>query len=124
MSSKRIADPEALRALRDKAKADIELRGGPKDVTVTVHMGTCGIAAGARDVLAQLADELPVAAADTVTVRQTGCAGLCDQEPTMTVTDQAGNEVRYGSLNKEKVHDIVRKHVLGGTPVQGYIIRS
>jgi len=124
MGSKKLANAEALRALRDKAKADLEVRSGPKDVAITVHMGTCGIASGARDILAQLVDELPDSAADSVCLRQTGCAGLCDQEPMMTVSDQAGNEVRYGNLDKAKVHEIVHEHVLGGTPVQSYIIRS
>lgn len=122
MGKKKIASAEDLRSLREKAKAEIDLRGGTKDVAITVHMGTCGIASGARDVLTQLADEL-IGASDEVTLRQTGCAGLCDQEPMVTVTDRAGHEFRYGRLDKKKIHEIVHDHVFGGKPVQDLIIR-
>ena len=124
MGKKKIASVEQLRALRDRAKAKVALRAGPKDVAITVHMGTCGIAAGARDVLAQLADELAEAHADDVTIRQSGCSGLCDQEPMITVRDAAGTEVRYGHLDARGVREIVREHVLGGHPVPDYIIRT
>ena len=121
MAKKKLGSAQDLRALREKARADIDLRTGPKDVAITVHMGTCGIAAGARDVLSQLADELGEAGGE-VTLRQTGCAGLCDQEPMVTVTDKAGHEVHYGRLDRKKVHEIVQEHVIGGKPVQDLII--
>jgi len=121
---KKVRSPEELNALRERAKAEIDLRVGSKDMAILVHMGTCGIAAGARDVLAQLAQELADGRVDNVTLRQSGCAGLCDQEPMMTVTDQAGTEFHYARLDKKKVHEIVRDHVLGGKPVPDYLIRT
>ena len=121
MGKKKLGSAQDLRALREKARADVDLRTGPKDVAITVHMGTCGIAAGARDVLSQLADELGEAGGE-VTLRQTGCVGLCDQEPMVTVTDKAGHEVHYGRLDRKKVHEIVQEHVIGGKPVQDLII--
>ena len=122
--SERIKSPQDLKKLQERAKADIDLRSGPKDVRITVHMGTCGIAAGARDVLAALVSDLAAAAADNVTVQQTGCAGLCDQEPMMTVTDKAGGTFRYGRLDKQKIGEIVREHVVGGQPVVEHLIKA
>jgi NADP-reducing hydrogenase subunit HndB len=122
--SKRITSPEDLKALQERAKSEIDLRTGQKEMRITVHMGTCGIAAGARDVLTALMQELGQASADNVTIRQTGCAGLCDQEPMMTLTDKAGGSFRYGRLDKNKVRDIVERHVLHGRPVQEYMIRA
>ena len=81
-------------------------------------MGTCGIAAGARDVLAVHADELARPAVTNVTLRQSGCAGLCEQEPMITVTRQERHDYRYGQLDKAKVDEIVREHLVGGTPVE------
>jgi NADP-reducing hydrogenase subunit HndB len=118
----RINSPKDLKALQEKAKKEIDLRSGQKDMRITVHMGTCGIAAGARDVLAALLNELGPAA-DRVTVTQTGCAGLCDQEPMLTLTDKAGGSFRYGRLDKNKVGQIVREHVLRGQPVLEYMIK-
>lgn len=113
----KISSPKDLLALREKAKAEMDLRGGPKDVQITVHMGTCGIAAGARDVMSALASELENAAVDYVTLRQTGCAGLCDREPMITVVDKQGQQFRYGKLDAKKVRNIVQEHVVGGNPV-------
>jgi (2Fe-2S) ferredoxin len=121
--AKRISGPRDLKALQEKAKADIDLRGGQKEMRITVHMGTCGIAAGARDVLTSLMGELGSAKVDTVTIQQTGCAGLCDQEPMVTLTDKSGGTFRYGRLDRNKVGEIVREHVLRGVPVNEYMIK-
>ncbi len=121
--AKRIASPADLKALRERAQSDIDLRTGQKDMRITVHMGTCGIAAGARDVLGALMSELSENQVEQVSVTQTGCAGLCDQEPMLTVTDKAGGTFRYGRLNKAKVGVIVREHVLRGQPVLEYVIK-
>jgi len=121
--AQRITSPQDLKALQEKAKAEIELRTGQKDLRITVHMGTCGIAAGARDVLAALMNALAAADAKNVTITQTGCAGLCDQEPMLTLTDKSGGSFRYGKLDKHKVGEIVREHVLRGQPVVEYLIK-
>jgi len=86
-------------------------------------MGTCGIAAGARDILAAILNALGAAGAENVSVQQTGCAGLCDQEPMLTLTDKAGGTFRYGRLDKHKVGEIVREHVLRGQPVVEYLVK-
>lgn len=121
--AKRITGPQDLKALQEKAKKDLDLRSGQKEVRITVHMGTCGIAAGARDVLAALLGELHGPAAEKVTVTQAGCAGLCDQEPMLTLTDKAGGSFRYGKLDKRIVGEIVREHVLRGQPVVEHLIK-
>ena len=122
MGKKKIISVEDLNAIREKTRSEIDLRTGLKDLAITVHMGTCRIAAGARDVLTQFAEELNQAAIKNVTLRQTGCVGLCDQEPMVTVSDQKGNMIHYGGLNRNKVTEIVREHVVGGKPVREYIV--
>ncbi len=119
----KITSPKDLKALQEKAKADVDLRSGPKDLRITVHMGTCGIAAGARDVLAAFMDVLGRNGVENVSLQQTGCAGLCDQEPMATLTDKQGSSFRYGRLTKQKVGEIVREHVLRGLPVNEYLIK-
>jgi NADP-reducing hydrogenase subunit HndB len=121
---KKINSPEALNQLRDRARAEFDLRDAPKETQITIHMGTCGIAAGARDVFAQLSTELFEAKVTNVTLRQSGCIGLCDREPMMSMTDREGARFIYGNLNKTKIHDIVQSHIIGGTPVLQYIIRT
>jgi (2Fe-2S) ferredoxin len=121
--AERIKGPKDLKALQEKAKAEVDLRSGQKDMRITVHMGTCGIAAGARDVLTALMGEMGAARVNNVSIQQTGCAGLCDQEPMITLTDKSGGSFRYGRLNKNKVGEIVREHVLRGVPVNEYMIK-
>jgi NADP-reducing hydrogenase subunit HndB len=122
--SKRVANPGELNALRDKAKSDVELRGDPKEISITVHMGTCGIAAGARDILSTFMTELSAANIENVTLRHAGCAGLCDQEPMMTLKDKSGREYRYGKLDKVKVREIIEGHLKSGKPVEKFLIKA
>jgi NADP-reducing hydrogenase subunit HndB len=121
---KKISTPADLKAVKAKAIAEIELRNGKKDVRVTVHMGTCGIAAGAREILTEVMNGVRSAKADNVTIQQAGCAGLCDQEPMVTVTDKSGNSHIYGKLDKNKVRRIVNEHVLSGNEVQEFLVRT
>jgi (2Fe-2S) ferredoxin len=120
----KISSPADLKQLQEQVKADLDLRSGQKDVRITVHMGTCGIAAGARDVLTALMSELGRNSITTVSLQQTGCAGLCDQEPMLTLTDKAGSTFRYGRLTKNKIGEIVREHVVRGVPMNEYLIKA
>ena len=121
---KKIKDPQDLNAFREKVKSEIDLRTGEKDMRIAVHMGTCGIAAGARDVLAQLVEELQRAQIGNVTVRLSGCIGLCDQEPMLTLVDKSDTEFCYTRLNGTKVREIVHQHVLENQPVVEYMVTT
>ena len=118
----KISSPKDLAALREKAREAIALRTGPREITITVHMGTCGIAAGARETLSALAEAIEQEGVKNVTLRQSGCAGLCDREPMITLTDKAGKEYRYGKLNNERIRTLVQEHVVKGNPVMDYLI--
>jgi NADP-reducing hydrogenase subunit HndB len=121
----KIKNPADLLAMATKAKEGIDLRAGAKEVQVTVHMGTCGIAAGARDVLADFLQEISAAGLTNVSLHQAGCAGLCEQEPMITITDADGKVFHYGLLeDKAMVHEIVERHLVGGAPVDVYLIKS
>jgi len=120
----KITSPDQLKALAAKAKADIDLRDGRKERQVTVHMGTCGIAAGARGIVAAFMTEMADAGVTDVSLHQSGCAGLCEEEPMATITLADGTLYRYGLLDKDKVHTIVVNHLVGGTPVEAYLIKT
>ena len=122
MTTRKIHSRQDLQELRDRLRNEIAVREGPQDFQITVHMSTCGIAAGARDVLTQLAAELEEAGIENVTLRHAGCLGLCDREPMMTVRDRNETEVRYGNLDRKRVHEIVQEHVIGGQPVDKYVV--
>ncbi len=122
--SVKIKNPEDLKKLRDQARGEVDVRSGPKEIRITVHMGTCGIAAGARDIMAELSEQLAGAGVENVTLHQSGCLGLCDQEPMLTFSDKSGLDYLYVRLNREKAREIVASHVLKGKPVQEYILEE
>jgi NADP-reducing hydrogenase subunit HndB len=120
----KIKSPADLLAMANKAKEGIDLRSGAKETKVTVHMGTCGIA-GARDVVVAFITEIGDAKLDNVTIHQSGCAGLCEMEPMATVQSADGAVYHYGRLeDRDKVHEIVRSHLVGGRPVSAYLVKS
>ena len=91
-------------------------------VTVDVHMGTCGIAAGARGVFSALQGEIERLEMKTVKLRVTGCAGLCSMEPMITVQLPGQAPVKYGRLDAAKTREIFYSHVLGGHPKAEYAV--
>ena len=111
----------------DKIKRRVEsiqrLReGGPYKAKIVVHMGTCGIAAGARKVLSALLKAIEEKNIKDVMVTTSGCAGLCSSEPMMTVEIQGETPVKYIKLDEEKVNRILEEHILGGRPVKEYAL--
>jgi NADP-reducing hydrogenase subunit HndB len=111
-----------LKKIKDKQKATFTLREGGYRAKITVHMGTCGIAAGARDVMTELLDEIERAKTEDVITTTSGCAGLCAREPMVTVELLNKPPVKYGDITKEKIIEIFNEHVLGGNPVEKYAL--
>ena len=91
-------------------------------VSVDVHMGTCGIAAGAKNIYLTLLEEMGKAAVTNVKLKITGCAGLCSMEPMITVLIPGQSPVKYGKLDDKKVREIFYSHILGGHPKVEYAI--
>ena len=105
-----------LRKLRDDKKGDLRKRESEgKEIQVIVGMGTCGIAAGAKQTLDAFITGLDENKLDNVLVRQTGCMGLCHSEPTVEIIDPGSGvpAVIYGNVNAEVAKEIIRKHIIG-----------
>lgn len=112
-----------LAKIREKTKHQTTLRQGAGRVKITVHMGTCGIAAGARDIMTAVLKEVEVRNLHDVLVTNSGCAGLCSQEPMLTV--EAVNEpapVKYVFVTPDKVKKIFDSHILKGQVVKEYAL--
>jgi NADP-reducing hydrogenase subunit HndB len=98
------------------------LREGAGRAKITVHMGTCGIAAGARKIMSTLMDELEKQNITDVILTSSGCAGLCSREPMATVELKNEAPVKYVDLTPEKIRKILSEHVIGGKIVQEYAL--
>lgn len=110
---------EDLAKIQEAARYKIALRQGAGRVRINVHMGTCGIAAGARGILTAVMKEIEVRNLHDVIVTNSGCAGLCSQEPMMTI-EVLGEPapVKYVLLTPEKITKIIDVHVLKGQVVR------
>ena len=105
-------------------KKVINLREGAGTAKVVVHMGTCGIAAGARAVMTSLIDEIDKKNLEDVLLTISSCAGLCSREPMITVQLQGKPAVKYVDVTSEKALEILEKHVLGGEIVKEYALAA
>lgn len=113
---------EDLKKIKDEYKATLALREGGNRAKITVHMGTCGIAAGARNVMDALLDEMTKNNITDIIVTTSGCAGLCSREPMATVEVVNEAPVKYCYLNGEKVRKVFREHLIGGKIVEEYAL--
>lgn len=114
--------PEDLEKIRERMTRTMNLRDGGARAKVTVHMGTCGIAAGARKIMNSLLGLLEEKDVNDVVITTSGCAGLCSREPMMTVELKGQAPVKYVDLDEEKTQKIFSAHVLSGEVVEEYAL--
>lgn len=113
---------EDLKRIKEEVKGTVNLRDGSARVKVTVHMGTCGIAAGARAVMNALLKEIEARKVQDVILTSSGCAGLCNHEPMMTVEIQGAAPIKYCRLDESKTRKIFAEHIIGGQAVVEYAL--
>jgi NADP-reducing hydrogenase subunit HndB len=111
-----------LAKIRDKVKRTANLRQGKARAKITIHMGTCGIAAGARDILTALMAEIDEKHLKDFIVTTSGCAGLCSREPMATVEMKGKAPVKYVELTPKKIVEILKQHVLNEIIVKEYAL--
>ncbi|MFH1114098.1 MAG: (2Fe-2S) ferredoxin domain-containing protein [Pseudomonadota bacterium] len=111
-----------LKKIKERERSRMVLREGEFRAKITVHMGTCGIAAGARDIMGVFRDEIAKREITDVMLTNSGCAGLCAKEPMITVEVVEQAPVKYIKLTKEKARRIFEEHVLGGSPVEDFAL--
>lgn len=111
-----------LRKIKDEVQIKNALREGGYTACVTVHMGTCGIASGAREVMRALLENLAKSKRKDIRVTTSGCIGLCSHEPLITVERLKETPVRYAMVDSEKMNRIFKEHVIGGEPVVEYTL--
>jgi NADP-reducing hydrogenase subunit HndB len=111
-----------LQAIREKVQNRVNIRNANQDnIRVVVGMATCGIAAGARPVLNELAEKVAEKnLTDKITVSQTGCIGLCQYEPIVEVYVPGKEKVTYIKMDVDKADEVLERHLIGGHVVDKY----
>jgi len=113
---------EELRNLREAKKKEMSQRdGSAKSAQIIIGMGTCGIAAGAKDAFDAFLDELSSHDIKDAKITQTGCMGLCFSEPTVEVDVPGMPRVIYGNVDGKVARRIVREHLVGKALVSDHI---
>ncbi|MBN2125377.1 MAG: (2Fe-2S) ferredoxin domain-containing protein [Deltaproteobacteria bacterium] len=103
-----------LKSIKERVRKDTALREGGATVKITVHMGTCGIAAGAREVMDALLQEMAETDRQDIRVITAGCMGMCSSEPNVTVEMQDKDPVIYQHMDSRKMRQVFKRHVLLG----------
>lgn len=114
--------PEDLDKIAQRMRKVISLREGAARAKIIVHMGTCGIAAGARTITTALMEEIEKKDLKDIILTISSCAGLCSREPMITVELKDEPPVKYVDLTAQKAKEILEKHVLGGKIVKEYAL--
>ncbi|MEC9488107.1 MAG: (2Fe-2S) ferredoxin domain-containing protein [Halanaerobium sp.] len=113
-----------LRALRKSLQEQSRLSEIQGKKRVIVSMGTCGIAAGARDVIKAILDEVNKRDLEDIIVTQTGCLGLCEKEPVLQVEIPGQHSVTYGYVDENKARRIVANHLVNGQIIGDWVIEN
>ncbi len=115
---------EDLKRVKEEALAAMKLRDSGSRCKVVIAMGTCGIAAGAREVMSAILDELEKRGLADVAVTQTGCKGLCDREPMLDIIKPDQPAITYGNITPDKARTIVAQHIANDSVVSDWVVRS
>ncbi len=105
---------EGLARIKERVQKEDPFTAGKKRAKITVHKGTCGIAAGAQKVHDTVMEELSNNNVDDVMVTTSGCMGICCREPLITVEERDKDTIIYEFLDKDKIKQIIKEHIIGG----------
>lgn len=114
---------EDLKRIREQALQKRQAKASSGAAQISVAMGTCGIAAGARDTMKSILNYIETNNLSGIVVTQTGCIGLCEKEPIVQVTAGEGEKVIYGKVTARVVERIMKEHIQGGQPVSEFVIQ-
>ncbi|HUU26700.1 MAG TPA: (2Fe-2S) ferredoxin domain-containing protein [archaeon] len=113
---------EDLTRIRENIRRLTKLRKGGKRAKITVHMGSCGVASGAKKILSAVTETIEKNKILDVIVTTSGCAGLCSREPMATVEIVGQSPVKYVDLTEKKIVEIIERYILEGELVEEYAL--
>lgn len=112
-----------LEKLRQEVFEEQRQQAGSVQAQVLVAMGTCGIAAGADATLKSIQEMISARHLAGIQVSQTGCVGLCGQEPVIQVICSDGTQITYGKVTPKVARRVISEHLIGGTVLQDYVVQ-
>jgi len=111
---------DELRKLRENVQKNINTRTDT-GTTIYVGMGTCGIAAGARETMHAIMEELDKRAIDAH-IATVGCIGMCALEPLIDIEQAGKPRITYGNMTADKAAKLVESHLVNGEVVDEWVV--
>ena len=111
---------EDLKRVREEAQQSMKVRMDT-GTTIIVGMGTCGIAAGARDTMHAIMEELAKRKIDAH-VTTVGCIGMCVKEPLVDIEQAGQPRVTYANVKPEMVPQLIEQHLVKNRPVAEWVV--
>ncbi len=111
---------DELKRIREDAQKDLKVRL-ETGTTITVGMGTCGIAAGARETMHAILDELQKREIDAH-VTTVGCIGMCASEPLVDIEQAGTGRITYANVKPAMVPRIIEEHLINGRVVNEWVL--
>ena len=103
-----------LKKIKEETAKSTSIRDGDANIKITVHMGTCGIAAGARGVMNALMEEMAEADRQDIRIVASGCMGMCSSEPNVTIESKEAEPIVYQKMDSNRMRQVFKRHVLLG----------
>lgn len=116
----RVRSMEELRRLKEEAQRGLKVRLDTS-TKITIGMGTCGIAAGAREVMHAVLDELQKHDIEAH-VTTVGCIGMCVREPLVDIEQAGGPRITYGNVKPAMVPRLIEDHLINGRIVEEWVV--
>jgi len=116
----RIKSLEDLKKIREDAQRDLKVRIDT-GTRIIVGMGTCGIAAGARETMHAILEELAKREIDA-NVTTVGCVGTCVREPLVDIEQAGKPRITYGNVHPDMVPKLIEEHLINGRIVDEWVV--
>lgn len=116
----KIKSLEELKRIREEAQKDLRVRT-ETGTRIIIGMGTCGIAAGARDVMHAILKELERRDIEAH-VETVGCIGMCAKEPLVDIEQAGKPRVTYANVTPDMVPRLIEEHLLKGRVVREWAL--
>ncbi len=113
---------ETLDKVKSKAKSSKSGKSSDIKTRIIVGTATCGVAAGAADVVETFKKEIRERGIEGAEVSETGCTGRCDLEPLVQVQVDGEPPVLYHHIDPEKAKRIVKQHVQMGEIIEDWVV--
>jgi NADP-reducing hydrogenase subunit HndB len=111
---------DELKKLREEMKQSYQVRS-QTSTRIIIGMGTCGIAAGAREVMHAILAELEKRKIEA-NVETTSCIGMCVKEPLVDIEQAGQPRITYGNIKPDMVSRLIEEHLVQGKIVQDWAV--